>query len=624
MNRRLLFNSVWVLVVFTGLSVINFLSIKEIYGDIHYINLIVSNIALSLICLTPLASTNRKRKFIFSFLLYLFFNVIIYSDVVYERYYDGILSIEMITQFTQLDTVADSVFTLIKRSDYLYFIGAIILLLFMMLVPFKLKDNPSIMKRKIPVFFLSLTGVLLLIIPTRQIKEDFSDHLKVGIAGLISTHIYDTYQYFSQKNSSVFAEKQPVTKDEKEKIEEIRKYFQVRQAEHKRSPFYGVAKGKNLIVVQAESLNNFVVGLKVNGQEVTPHLNRLIKESLYFDHIYLQIGRGNTSDAEFVANNSLYPSRKDGAYRTYVDKTFRSLPIVLKRQGYITSAAHGNTPEFWNRKNAYKSQGYDVFYYKGHPSIGSPDHLGLGISDKAMFQKMADIYKKQSEKQPIYGFIVTLSNHRPFELPKKEQKLSLPKEFEGTMVGDYLQSVHYADEALGEFIRQLKKNGLWDETLFVYYGDHYGLLPDNDEELRRLLGISFDKKTMFNIPLVIHYPKQTKPAVYSVIGSQMDIFPTISSLMGIEQPLYQLGFDLTVKKEGYVGFRHEIVPYTFFSDQYDYLASHDGIFAHGTCTNAKTGQKVEVEKCRHNYERVKYEIEISDFIFEHNLFRVLP
>ncbi|TWG31918.1 phosphoglycerol transferase MdoB-like AlkP superfamily enzyme [Geobacillus sp. C56-T2] len=605
----------------------NFLSVKEIYGDIHYMNFFISNIALSLLCLAPLVSTSERRKFIFSFLLYLAANIIIYSDVVYERYYDGILSIEMITQLTQLDSVADSVWTLIKHRDILYFVGSI-LLVPMMAVLFRLKShqsNPAIAKWRKPLFIgFLLMGMVLLFIPIRHIKPGFTDHLKVGTAGLMSAHLYDTYQYFLQKSNLAFAEEQPLTKNEKQKIREIKKYFQAKQAEYKQSPFYGVAKGKNLIMVQAESLNNFVVGLKVNGQEVTPHLNRLIRESLYFNHIYLQIGRGNTSDAEFVANNSLYPSRKDGAYRTYVDKTFRSLPVILKQEGYMTSAAHGNTPEFWNRKNAYKSQGYDVFYYKGHPSIGSPDHMGLGISDKAMFHKMAEIYKKQSEKSPIYGFIVTLSNHRPFKLPKEEQKLSLPKEFEGTMTGDYLQSVHYADEALGQFIQQLKKNGLWDETLFVYYGDHYGLLPDNAEELKRLLGITFDKKAMFNIPLVIHYPKQTKPVVYDVIGSQMDIFPTISSLMGIERPLYQLGFDLTTKHEGYVGFRHEIVPYTFFSDRYDYLASHDGIFTNGTCLNAETGRKVEVDKCRRNYERVKYEIEISDFIFEHDLFKVLP
>ncbi len=595
----------------------------EIFGKVNYINLVLSSFGLSLICICPLMVTGKKRGLIFSLCLYIIFNVLIYSDVVYERYYDGILSIEMISQVTQVNAIADSIFTLIKPRDGFYFVGLVVLLIALIYMFLQRGEDYASGKKNTTFSSLSLlAGIALLLVPAWQIKADFSDQLKVGMAGAVSAHLYDTYEYLMEK-SPVFAEQRSLTSEEKKKIEDMKRYFQARQAEHKNSPFYGVAKGKNLIMIQAESFNNFVVGLKVNGQEVTPNLNKLIKESLYFNHIYLQIGRGNTSDAEFVANNSLYPSRKDGAYRTYVDKTFYSLPIVLKEEGYITSAAHGNSPEFWNRKNAYKSQGYDVFYYKGHPSIGSPDILGMGISDKAMFHKMAEIYKKQSEKQPFYGFIVTLSSHRPFQLPARVQKLSLPKEFQNTMTGNYLQSVHYTDEALGEFIQDLKEKGLWDNTLLVFYGDHYGPLPDNAGELKKLLGITFDKKTMFNIPLVIHYPKQTKPVEYDVIGSQMDIFPTISSLMGIDKPLYQLGFDLTTKKEGYVGFRHEIVPYTFFSDSYDYLASDDGEFSHGTCTDVKTGKKVDVEKCRRNYERVKYEIDISDFIFDHNLFDIL-
>ena len=613
--------------VFSSFIAVNFRSMVEIYGDFDVFNLVLASVGLSLLVLTPLSLTKKKWGVVASFFLSVILHLLIYSDVVYERYYDGILSIEMITQATQLNAVADSVFTLIQLSDIVYMAGVVGLLCLMVIVFWKWSDEHFLV-RKGKWFFsiaFSVIGTVLIVIPALEIKSEFSDHLKVGTSGIVSAHIYDTYHYLKDRGV-VFATTKGQSPEgaDREKIKTMKQYFQVRQAQHRQSPFYGVAKGKNLIVVQAESLNEFVVGLKVNGQEVTPHLNRLIKESLYFNNIYLQIGRGNTSDAEFVANNSLYPSKKDGAYRTYVDKTFRSLPIVLKREGYITSAAHGNDPAFWNRKEAYKSQGYDVFYYKGHPSIGVPDNLGLGISDKAMFRKMADIYKEQSKKGPFYGFIVTLSNHRPFTLPKEKQKLVLPKEFQNTMIGDYLQSVHYADEALGEFIERLKENGLWDETLFVYYGDHYGPLPDSAKDIKRLLGITFDTKTMFRIPLVIHYPKQQKPAVYNVIGSQMDIFPTISALMGIEQPLYQLGWDLTTKKEGYVGFRHEIVPYTFFSDRYDYFASHDGMFENGICRDAKTGEVVNVNQCRKNYERVKYEIEISDFIFEHDLFKVLP
>jgi phosphoglycerol transferase MdoB-like AlkP superfamily enzyme len=371
-------------------------------------------------------------------------------------------------------------------------------------------------------------------------------------------------------------------------------------------------------MIQAESLNDFVVNLKVNGQEITPHLNEFIKENSYYPNTYLQIGRGNTSDAEFVANNSLYPSKKDGAYRTYEKGVFQSLGQIFKKEGYLTSAAHGNSPDFWNRKNAYPAQGFDIFYSKDHPEIDDSKILGLGIDDKNFFKQMVGIWEKQDKKgKPFYSFLITLSNHRPFELPKEFQQLDLPSHFDDTPVGDYLQNVHYADEAFGQLIAGLKKDGLYEKTVIVYYGDHYGLIPENAEQLKKDLGIDFNKKEMFNIPLVIHRPGQT-PEVNDVIASQMDIAPTVTSLFGIEQPLYQLGYDLNVKKEGYVGFRHEITPFSFFSDKYDFVMSLDGVFKNGVCTDAKTGQKVDVEKCRNNYNRVQYEVELSDFLLQYD------
>lgn len=111
---------------------------------------------------------------------------------------------------------------------------------------------------------------------------------------------------------------------------------------------FGVGKGKNLIVVQMESLQSMVVGADYNGQEITPVFNELIGESgsLYFDNFYCQLGAGNTSDAEFAVNNSLFGSIESYTYQLFEDNYFYGLPKVMIDEGYITAAFHGYKKEF--------------------------------------------------------------------------------------------------------------------------------------------------------------------------------------------------------------------------------------------------------------------------------------
>ncbi|WP_416729658.1 LTA synthase family protein [Fictibacillus sp. JL2B1089] len=594
-------------------------TLKNIYFSVemgispHKKGIMLTSAGVILILVSPLMVRISKWAFSLTFILYVLVSFLLFADVVYQRYYHSILSIEMMGQAGQLKAVDDSIITLIRLTD-IWYAADLLLLLFFFFYPLKK------MSYKRPSIHFVLVGLCLLIGYSSMkytylnlVKDDFSEQLKVAKTGIIPTHISETYNSYMERMAAaeVFS-----SQDSIKQLKEYESELEKRQQTQKMSPYFGDAKGKNLLMIQAESLNDFIVNLEVDGQEITPNLNAFIKESSYYPNTYLQIGRGNTSDAEFVANNSLYPSKKDGAYRTYEKGVFQSLGQILKSEGYQTSAAHGNVPEFWNRKNAYPAQGYDVFYSKEHPVIDDSDVVGLGIDDKSFFKQLVDIWK--TEDKPFYSFVVTLTNHRPFELPKEHQKLSLPAKMNDTPVGHYLQNVHYADQAFGQLLEELKKEGLYDETVIVYYGDHYGLIPDNVKQLKKELNINFSKKEMFNIPLVIHRPTQSEGEVNEVIASQMDIAPTVTSLFGIEQPLYQLGYDLSVKKEGYVGFRHEITPFSFFSENYDFEMSLDGVFENGICSDAKTGDKVEVEKCRNNFERVQYEVELSDFLLQYD------
>lgn len=194
--------------------------------------------------------------------------------------------------------------------------------------------------------------------------------------------------------------------------------------------YYRLAEGRNVIVIQVEALQDFVLNMRYNGQELTPNLNRLLKQdTLYFNRYYQQIGRGGTSDAEFVTQNSLYPSMDIYSYKKYVSNDFLGLPKVLKEKGYSTMAFHGYKPEFWNRSEIYPVLGFDRFISK--QDYVNEEVIGWGVSDKSFFRQ-SSLYLLKT-RQPFYAFLITLSSHHPYALPKQYRKIKLMPEHYSTL-----------------------------------------------------------------------------------------------------------------------------------------------------------------------------------------------
>ncbi|WP_270180335.1 LTA synthase family protein [Alkalihalobacillus sp. CinArs1] len=600
----------WSLILLGGWTFKNTYFSHQIIGEAHLGLIFLGALGLTFVLISFQVMSGKVRYAILAFSLYLLVSFLLYGDVLYERYYSSLLSLELLNQAGQTAEVGDSIVTLIERSDLLYIVDIIVLIPLLIMMTLK---RSAVQSRFIGTSFLAVGIITLTLLSIFSIDAQYSDQYKVAKAGILPAHLHASTIYFNE-NKVAPAMGQGYSTEE---LEEINEYFTKHKG--KESPYFGVAEGKNLVVVQGESLNEFVIGLEVDGVEITPNINDLIEKSFYYNQFYTQIGRGNTSDAEFIVNNSLFPSERESGYIGYEEGVFRSLPIILGEEGYQTSVAHGNDPEFWNRKAAYPAQGFDEFYSAISESIDASDQLGMGVSDESMYAQLADIYEQKAERGPFYNFFITLSQHRPFKLPDEKKYLDLPERFNDTAVGDYLQSSKYADETLGVFIEDLKERGLWEDTLFVFYGDHYGLLPEKKQELDELLGVTFDRKEMYNVPLVIHYPGQEEGEVNDVIGGMVDVKPTITSLLGLENAIYHVGQDLTTKEKGFVGFRHGFPTYTFFGETYSFDMSPTGEFTKGTCTRTESGKVVDVEKCREGYEQIKKHIEMSDEILENNL-----
>ena len=345
------------------------------------------------------------------------------------------------------------------------------------------------------------------------------------------------------------------------------------------SPYYGLAEGRNVIIIQVEALQNFVVGAYYEGQELTPTLNRMIGEdTLYFDHYYYQIGGANTADAEFAVNNSLFAPEENGAYVRYPENRYYPLATLLKDHGYRTAQAfHGYIGSFWNRETAYPYQGFDDF--TSLEDYEQTDMFPMGLSDKAYFRQTADILGELPE--PFYALCVTVSSHYPYGIPLKDREIELLPQDEQTLFGLYLQASNYADRAIGEFLDELKAKGLYDRSIILIYGDHYAL-PNSTAAIARRVGAITDGDytifDMFNVPFLIHIPGAGVTETISTAGGHMDVMPTLLCLLGIHNDrAVMFGQNLLEAEHGFVCEEAHVSIGSFISDEVFFQMPHNNI-----------------------------------------------
>ena len=309
------------------------------------------------------------------------------------------------------------------------------------------------------------------------------------------------------------------------------------------NPYYGIAKGRNVFVIQVEALQDFVIGAEHKGDVITPFMNSLIEnDSLYFENYYYQIGGGNTSDAEFAVNNSLYPRDDAAAYVEYPDNDYYGLPWLLKDAGYSTAVAfHGYEADFWNREEAYVKQGFDDFVsvedFTARDDFSKSElwaMAGGGLSDRGLFKQSLNIIKEY--KEPFYSFMVTLSSHSPFGIPLADRRVDVDNK-SPDLYTLYLQSISYFDKTLEEFFDELKLAGLYDNSIFVIYGDHFGI-TNNDAAMRAkveaTIGRPYDMFERYSVPLIIHIPGIDKAETFDTVGGHVDVLPTLLCLLGME------------------------------------------------------------------------------------------
>ena len=557
-----------------------------------------------------------KPKYRFRYLLswLVFFSVLAIGNTIYYRFYASYLSINLIETASMIGEVNDAVFEKVNVFQFFYLFGVLAFIF----VHNKLNKNDyyeNVEKNEdhkrlfIYTLVASLAIFLLLALTitpsdTSRLQKQWNREYIVQKYGIYTYHVNDIIQSIQPHFSTLFGYDEAALR--------FRNYYACKWSNSsKPNKWTNKFKGKNVIFIHAESIQGFLVDLKINGEYVTPNLNNLAHEGLYFDKFYPQISVGTSSDSEFTLNTGLMPSSSGTVFVNYYNRKYYAAPEYFSNMGYYTFSAHANNADYWNRKIMHAVLGYKDFYakdtYEVPSSTDDMDWVGLGLSDKSFFKQLTPIIKDiKDNKSPFYGTVITLSNHSPFNDLKKYDEFNLTMDYsytdesgnkvdavapylEGTAMGNYLKSAHYADAALGEFIEELRESGILENTVIILYGDHeariskrefirmynYDPLTDSVKDENDPTFISMDNYNydlLKNTPLIMWSDEEKFSKKVSYTMGMYDLLPTIANMFGFKEK-YSLGNDIFSSNEKIVVFPNgniltDKVYYSNLNDEY--------------------------------------------------------
>lgn len=553
----------------------------------------------------------RRPKFIIitAFLI----SVVLYGNVMYYREFTDFLTIALLFQASNLGDLGGSILSLLTPFDFLFFIDLPILIWLAKKKP-SFVVNKSYTKTNRRVYFLLIIAIGFFNLGLAEterpqlLTRTFDREMLVKYIGTYNYHIYDIFLQSKSSAQRALADGSELT--------DIENYV---RANHKEadSEMFGIAKDKNVILISLESMQNFVLNNTMNGEEITPFLNQFIKESYYFDNFYHQTGQGKTSDSEFIVENSLYPLSRGAVFFTHATNEYTATPEILNNAGYKTASLHANNKSFWNRDVMYDSIGYQTFYDIDSFDVNEENSVGWGLKDKDFFsQSIAHLKEMKATGNPFYAKYITLTNHHPFTLGEEDATIGKYDSNSKTL-NNYFQTVRYMDEAVEDFINQLKEEGLYEDSIIIMYGDHYGISENHNAAMAQYLGkeeiTAYDSTQLQRVPLIIHIPGHEGKTISDVSG-QIDIKPTILHLLGIDtKDQIMFGSDL---------FSKDNTEFTVLRD--GSFITKDYVYTNETLYNRLTGEIIEDQSVIEPYkEKAQLELGYSDKIIYGDLLRFI-
>lgn len=553
-------------------------------------------------------------------LLVLFAAVTAYADVVYFRYFGALVPLTAAHAAGQTAQVADSVRALTGSADGWFAVAAAAALVFALGIWATTPRPPTARLARWRGFGAAILVVALLAWPAvgamkiaftagDLATQVFSHDQMLRRWGVGVTHLIDVVRTTREQLAS--------RRPDNATRARVLAYFRAhQQATPPPSPCSGLAAGMNLLLIQVESLQQWVIGAKVGEQEVTPFLNGWRQHALYFPYVFDQSNQGRSSDGEFIALNSLHVLDDGAVAFRRAGNRFHALPAVLAEAGYSTVSAHAFERGFWNRAVLHPRFGFQTSFFRRE--LGAGEQIGWGLADHVFFERM--LPRLASQSQPFMAFLITLGLHHPFEgFPARHRRLALA-DLEGSPLGNYLQAMHYIDDSLARLVTGLDRAGLAERTVIALYGDHDAGLDPSGPLLAVAGWPRRDASTwprIDRIPLFVYVPGAGDGCrgEVAVEGGHLDIAPTLLDLLGVDPPPAFLGSSLLRDR------------------QYPVAAPNGRAVGHGVigaagqagwadtegCWELQGGHPLAAESCRPLHAAAQEERAISHLVLLHDM-----
>lgn len=502
-----------------------------------------------------------EKRYKYFLIQLIILNIACIINAIYYTWYNSFASFSLLMTVGQVGGVTGAFFARLKITHFIYLISIIIFILIHKYFDKRIKPNNE--SKKI-IFLTTLIISTLAIFSNEtydysQLSKQWNREYIVSKFGIIVYQTNDLINTLKPTITSLFGYDQA--------LKEFEEYFTTKNNTPSNNKYTNMFEGYNVIYIHMESLTDFLINLEINNTKIAPNLTKLSQEGMYFTNFYPQIGVGTSSDTEFTVLTSLLPSTNGTIFNNYYNRTYITTANLLKEKEYYTFSMHGNKASMWNRDQAHPALGYMDFY--SSTSYNLDEQIGLGLSDKSFFKQSIEILEEIEDTHDKYmGTIITLTNHTPFDNNTLFEQIDLKYHtktttydyLENTSLGNYLRSAHYADEALGEFLTMIKESNYFDNTLFVFYGDHapqlskdeynyyYNFNPktgqiyeETDPNYKEF--DYFDNELNKKTPLILWTKnKQLKQKVDYYMGT-IDLMPTVGNMLGIYNP-YAIGNDI--------------------------------------------------------------------------------
>jgi phosphoglycerol transferase MdoB-like AlkP superfamily enzyme len=537
---------------------------------------------------------------------------VLFADLVYLRFFDDLVSVAALHSASQIGRVEASVRSLLDVGDLWFWADLpVAIVLIRAVAGARLESG----RRRRLVAAFGMAAVASAAIGGVALRSSDVSFLQVfnttSLArqiGVLNVHAMDLGRSMAGKLL-----RRGLDDDE---VREVERFFADRRGSRAGSgPFFGAAKGRNLVMVQVESLQAFVIGFRVGGREVTPFLNSLAAHNIFFGNVTDQTEEGRSSDAELATQVSLLPLDRGAAAFLHAENHYTGLASALREHGYETLSAVAFEGSFWNRRVTHRSYGYSRSLFADEFRPG--ETIGWGLNDRDFLtqavERLADL------PEPWCAYLLTLSLHHPFDGFPDHLKVLDVGDWEGTPFGNYLHTMHYFDRALADFITALDSDGLLDHTVIALWGDHDAGFEWRSE-IAAAVGFAHDAAGWYlsqQVPLVIRVPGEIgSDGPLAVPAGHADVAPTLLALLGVDPaPFAFIGRNLL----GSPGPGPVVGEYRCWRDTTHLYLRRGPLLSDGECIELATMKRVGVEACSASFEEARREVEVSRLVLEYDL-----